>query len=185
MLREWTREDLYRIAEAGVFGPNERLELIDGQIVTKMSPQGNSHIICVLLVEDWLRDQVGRESHVRTQTPLALGHRDEPEPDVMVVAGRARDYSELPQPEQVALIVEVGDSTLTRDRRLKVPRYALAGIAEVWLIDVENRRLEIYREPAGSGYGIVTILAEDKPVSPLFRLEATVSVSELLPSRKP
>ena len=86
-----------------------------------------------------------------------------------------------PSPERVRLVVEIGDSTLTPDRRLKVPRYALAGIMEVWLVDVEGRRLEIHREPSGGAYGVVTILAEDKAVSPLFRPEASVTVSELLP----
>lgn len=185
VLRDWTREDLYRAAEAGVFRPEERLELIDGQLVTKMSPQGKPHVICVLLIDDWLDDQTGDEFHVRTQMPLALGVRDEPEPDVMVVRGKPSDYlEEHPSPEDVVLVVEVGDSTLTRDRRLKVPRYALAGIVEVWLVDVENRRLEIYREPVGDGYGVVTIFAEGKEVSPLFRPEARVVVSELLPNPK-
>ncbi len=179
-LREWTRDDYTRAAEAGVFRPDEKLELIDGQLVTKMSPQGNPHVICVLLIDD----QVGDEFHVRTQTPLALGPRDEPEPDVMVVRGRPRDYDALPSPERVALVVEVGDSTLTRDQRFKVPRYAAAGIEEVWLVDVEARRLEIYREPTGEAYGVVTILAEGKSVSPLFRPEASVLVSELLPDSR-
>ena len=182
-LREWTREEMYRAAEAGVFRPDERLELIDGQLVTKMSPQGNPHIICVLLIDDWLDDQTGDEYHTRTQTSIALGPRDEPEPDVLVVRGKPRDYDALPRPDQIALLVEVGDSTLSRDRRLKVPRYAVAGIEEVWLVDVEGRRLEVYREPSGDSYGVVTILAEGKRVSPLFRPEASVTVAELLPGR--
>lgn len=184
-LREWTRDELYRMAEAGVFDPHEKLELIDGRIVTKMSPQGKSHVICVLLVDDWLDDQTRAEYHVRTQMPLALGPRDEPEPDAMVVRGRPSDYlDEHPTPGQVPLVVEVGDSSLLKDRRLKVPRYAAAGVAEVWLVDLEGRRLEVYREPAGESYGVVTILAEGKAVSPLFRPEASVVVSELLPGRR-
>ena len=184
-LREWTRDEYRRAAEAGVFRPDERLELIDGQIVTKMSPQGNPHVICVLLIDDWLDDVVGNDYHVRTQTPVALGPRDEPAPDVMVVRGKPRDYDALPTPEQVVLLVEVGDSSLTRDRRLKVPRYALAEIPEVWLIDVEGRRLEIYREPAPDGYALVSILGEAKKASPLFAPEMRATVADLLPGKKP
>ncbi len=185
-LREWTREEMYRAAEAGVFRPDERLELIDGQLVVKMSPQGKPHVICVLKTAAWLNDVVGDDVHVRTQTPIALGPRDEPEPDVTVAYGVPDDYEdEHPLPHQVALLVEVGDSTLTRDRRRKIPRYAAAGIVEIWLVDLEGRRLEVYREPGEGGYGVVTILAEDRSVAPLFRPEARVVISELLPLRRP
>ena len=129
---------------------------------------------------------IGDDLHTRTQVPIALGRRDEPEPDVAVAWGVPDDYDlEHPAPSQIMLLVEVGDSSLLEDRRTKVPRYALAGISEVWLIDVEGRRLEIYRESAGNSYGVVTILAEDKTVSPLFRPEASVVVSDLLPMRRP
>ena len=184
-LRDWTREEMYRAAQAGVFRPDERIELVDGQLVVKMSPQGQPHVICVIKVSAWLNDIIGDDQHIHTQMPIALGPRDEPEPDIAVVQGRPDDYlDEHPLPHQVALLVEVGDSTLTRDRRLKVPRYAAAGVAEVWLVDLEGRRLETHRDPAPGGYGTVTTLAEDKSVSPLFQPEARVVVSDLLPQRR-
>lgn len=121
-----------------------------------------------------------------TQGPIALGAKDEPEPDVAAIWGTPDDdLDEHPRPEGVALIVEVADSGLARDRRLKIPRYALVGIPEVWLIDVEGRRLEVYLEPDGDTYGFVTILSENKEAAPLFAPEARVSVAELLPGRKP
>lgn len=194
-LREWTREEMRRAAEAGVFRPDERLELLDGQIVAVAKPTAQ-RCVGILLAAEFVRKsaRVGTKAsdgyraqeafHCRTRMPLALGPRDEPEPDVMVVRGSLREVGRgHPSPEQVVLVVEVGDSTLTRDRRQKVPRYALAGIVELWLVDVENRRLEVYREPSPEGYGVVTILSESKEVSPLFRPEARVVVSELLPNR--
>ena len=185
-LREWTRDEYRRAAEAGLFRPDERLELIDGQIVTKMSPQGKPHSICVVKTAAWLNDFLQDDAYVITQGPISLGVKDEPEPDVAVVWGSPDDdLEEHPSPGQIALLVEVADSSLARDRRLKVPRYALAGIAEVWLVDVEGRRLEIYREPSGDGYGVVTILSEAKDAAPLFAPEARVAVADLLPGRKP
>lgn len=117
--------------------------------------------------------------------PITLGPRDEPWPDVVVVIGKPDDFDiEHPLPQQVALLVEVADTTLQRDRRVKLPRYAFAEVGEVWLVDLENRRLEIYREPSQDGYGLVIILAEDKTASPLFKPEAQITVSDLLPNRR-
>ncbi len=183
--RTWTREEMYRAAEAGVFRPDERLELIDGQLVVKISPQERPHSICVIKISAWLNDITGDAAYVITQGPIVLGERDEPEPDVAVVRGSPDDdLDEHPFPGEVALVVEVGDPTLTRDRRLKVPRYAAAGIVEVWLVDVENRRLEIYREPERIGYGVVTILSEEHEAAPLFAPEAKTVIAELLPGRR-
>ena len=178
--REWTRKEMYRAAEAGVFRPDERLELIDGQLVTKMSPQGDLHAICILLIEDWLRDLTRKEYHVRTQMPIVLGPRDEPEPDLAVVMGGVRGIRRgHPTPDRLMLVVEVGDSTLVQDRRFKLPRYASAGIPEVWLADVEGRRLEVYRSPREGGYDGVRVLESSESVAPLFRLDSRIAVSEL------
>lgn len=181
-LRTWTRQEYERLAELGIFGPDERLELIDGQIVRKMT-NNPPHVLVHGLMEDWLRSISGPDHHVRSQSPVALSELSEPEPDLAVTRGNRWTYGDgHPGPGDIELIVEVSDSSLDRDRRVKAPLYARAGVKEVWIADVPARKLEVYREPAASGYGVALVLSEHDSASPLFRPEASVVISELLPN---
>ncbi len=181
-LRRWTRAEYNKAAELGLFRPEERLELLDGQIVQKMSPQSTPHVVCLRKIAKWLEDQVAHDFDVRQQAPIALSDASEPEPDIAVARGVAADYlAGHPGPSSLALVVEVADSSLARDRRLKVPLYAKAGITEFWLVDLEARSLNVYREPAEDGFHVVTILTEDRTVEPLFLHGREVRVGELLP----
>jgi Uma2 family endonuclease len=182
--RRWTREEYYRAAELGLFGPEERLELIRGEILQKVSPQKQSHITAVLLSEEGLEDAFRSVAcHVRVQGPITLPNDSEPEPDLLVVSGRVRDYeTRHPGPADVLLLVEVSDSTLRYDQTVKAALYAEAGIAEYWIVNLPERRLEVHRHPQGSGYADVTPYAERESVTPLSAPGASVRVADLLPS---
>ena len=143
--RRWTRAEYDRMIEHGLFGPDERLELIDGEILT-VTPQGTPHAGTIGLVQDVLCVVFGH-THVRVQLPFALDPASEPEPDLAVVAGTPRDYLAA-HPDSALLIVEVAETTLGFARRSKGSLYARAGIAEYWIVNVGDGALEVYRNPA-------------------------------------
>ena len=147
-----------------------------------MAPQYASHTTACLLVANYLVD-VFRENHVvRSQFPLALDDRSEPEPDLAVVRGRLRDYSDHhPSASDTVLLVEVSDSSLDYDRTDKLAAYARGGIPEYWILNLVDRVLEVYRKPAGDSYGEKRTLGADDPVAPLGCEDQAVSVADLLP----
>ena len=137
----WTREAYDRAVEAGVFGPDDRLELIDGQLLA-MTPQGSRHAAIVDLTGDVLREVFGADHRVRMQCPLVAGDDSEPEPDLAVVPGSARDYLDA-HPTGALLVVEVSDDSLRRDRLIKQRLYARHGIPEYWILALPDACLEV------------------------------------------
>src|SRR5579863_6654097 len=125
--------DYHRIAEAGILGEDDRVELIDGE-VRVMSPIGNPHAATVNRYNALLSTLVGKDAIVSVQNPIQLNDMSEPQPDVVLLRFRDDFYADkTPTPADVLLIIEVSDTTLAYDRLEKLPRYALAGIPEVWL----------------------------------------------------
>jgi Uma2 family endonuclease len=184
--RLWTREEYYKMAEAGVFRPDERVELIGGRIVT-MSPQNSPHFTAICLVEDRFRAIFGAGYVVRVQGPLDLSPSSQPEPDIAVVRGNVRDYASA-HPTTALLIVEVSESSLTFDRGEKACLYASAGIPEYWLVNLLDRRLEAYRDPVsmtgqpyGYGYQSGTHYFAADVVTPLAAPQGVIKVADLLP----
>lgn len=187
--RLWTREEYYKIAEAGVFRPGERVELIGGRIVA-MSPQHSRHFTAIGLVEDALRTLFSAGYTVRVQGPLDLSPSSQPEPDVTVVRGTIRDYASA-HPTTALLVVEVSESSLAFDRGEKASLYANASIAEYWIMNLGDRRLEVYRDPVpmpgqsyGYGYRSCTHYFAVDTVTPLAASQGALSaikVADLLP----
>ncbi len=135
-----------QLVDVGIFGPEDRVELLDGLLVTR-EPQGGRHATAVALVRAALEKAFGRTYYVREEKPIALDERSEPEPDVVVVPGRPRDYRDA-HPSQPVLVVEVADTSLALDRLRKGSLYARAGIADYWVVNLIDEVLEVYREPA-------------------------------------
>ena len=180
-LRTWTREEFSRAAEAGVFRAEERLELLDGQIVTKMT-QNAPHVACTQLIAEWLRPWLPAGHSLRIQFPLALSYRSQPEPDLAVVSGSPRDYSiNHPTPDRVRMIVEVADSSIREDLGSKVPLYAQEGIPELWIVDLAGRRIVMHSQPEGREYGLVRMVHAEDNIAPPFAGEHDTRVSDLLP----
>ncbi len=174
-----SRAEYDRAVEAGVFDPEARLELIDGDLHA-MTPQGSRHATGVDLVADSLRRAFGAGFHVRMQFPLAADDYSEPEPDIAVVMGEIRDYRDA-HPTSAFLVVEVSDESLRHDRTVKQRLYARCGIPEYWILALPDARLEIHRNPADDGYRTVSVHDDGDTVAPLARPEARISVDELLP----
>ncbi|ACY49036.1 Uma2 family endonuclease [Rhodothermus marinus] len=177
----WTREAFEKLAEVGLVAPDARLELIDGEILQKMSPQSSQHATAVLLVAEALRSIFTPPVYtIRVQLPLALGPYSEPEPDVAVVEGAPRQYRDE-HPSSAVLVVEVADASLQFDRTRKAALYARAGIPEYWIVNLLDGVLEVYRRPENDTYQQRMVLRTQDHVRPLARPEVEIAVAELLP----
>lgn len=185
-MRHWTRVEYERLIDLGAFGPEERLELIGGQLVVR-EPQGSPHSTGIRLVAGALRTAFGPGWNVDAQLPVALDEESEPEPDVTVVPGGPRDYL-ASHPSRPALVVEIALTSLALDRGEKASLYARAGIADYWIVNLLNNALEVYRDPQadlnaphGWQYGSVTLLRVGDVVTPLALPNRNIPVLDLLP----
>lgn len=150
--RRFTVEDFYRMLEAGILTEDDRVELIDGEIV-EMSPIGSRHAASVNRLMRYFIRHLGDAVVVTAQNPLRLNREAEPVPDVLVLKPRADFYAEShPGPDDVLLVVEVSDTTLAYDRRVKLPLYARAGVPEVWIVNLPKAVVEVYVGPGGHTY---------------------------------
>ena len=144
--------DYDRMAQAGILGEDDRCELIEGEIID-MTPIGLGHVSCVNRLNQLFATHAAGKAIVSVQNPIRLNAQSEPQPDIAVLRYRDDFYRDFhPTPEDVLLIVEVADASLRYDREIKLPLYARHGIPEVWIIDLQNGRVEIFRGPEGDRY---------------------------------
>ena len=169
------------MAEAGIFHPEERVELIAGQII-RMSAKGTAHTAAVRRTAKIWRNLLENQAEVYTQDPIQLDDFSEPEPDIAVVRIDPLDYADHhPTPSEVYLIIEVADSSFKYDRETKAKAYAKSGIADYWVLDVIDRKLHVFREPTQEGYHSEVILCEDASVSPLKFPQEAIALQDILP----
>jgi Uma2 family endonuclease len=179
--RRFTADEYLRMAEAGILTEDDRVELIDGEIV-EMSPTGRRHVAAVNRCNRVFSRSVGARALVSIQNPVHLAPYDEPEPDVVLLRPRADDYAdELARPADILLLVEVADSSLEYDRQTKLPLYAAAGIPEAWLLNLREHRLEVHREPSPTGYVRSQVYRPGERVAPLAFPDVETAVADLLP----
>jgi Uma2 family endonuclease len=183
--RSWTRAEYYAAAEAGIFGVFERLELIEGDIVS-MCPNGVRHVNSTQKMYVRARAAFRRiPCIVRKEDPIVVDDGTEPEPDIAVVRGVREDYAgRHPCANDVLLIVEVSDLTLRGDREQKGRVYAQAGIPDYWVVNLIGRRLEVYRDPkevdgVWNYHTVLTFDANDS-VAPLNAPKSNILVSDIL-----
>ena len=151
--RLFTADEFHKMAEAGILHEDDRIELIEGELI-EMAAIGTRHFTCVNTLNRFLVRSVGDEGIVSVQNPVRLHEKLEPQPDLVVL--RNKDYSEaLPGPEDVLLLIEVSDTTTRYDRETKLPLYARSGVQEAWVVDLQNRAVERHTEPSESGYRLV------------------------------
>lgn len=177
MLRyRFTAEEFHRMAEAGILPEDARVELVEGEIVT-MSPIGKKHAYALNTLVDLFSPLVGK-AVLSVQNPLELGPATEVYPDLALLKPPRTRYRErLPQGEDVLLLVEVADTSLEYDLKVKLPLYAKAGIPEVWVVDLVRDQVHVFRQPTGEGYGQREILEEGE----LEILGLKIPVREVLP----
>ena len=175
----WTVEEYHRMGAVGLLDADARVELIEGEIV-EMAPIGDAHAATSNRLNRLLVLAVGERGIVAVGNPVRLSQRSEPQPDFSVLRPRADYQTKGPRPEDVMLAVEVSDTTLRRDRRVKLALYARAGIPEFWIVNLEVREVEIYRSPGGDSYASV----ERKGPGDVVTMEAlpgvTIAISRIL-----
>ncbi len=176
-VKHWTRDDYYRMAEAGLFR-GQRVELIEGEILT-MSPMNPAHAAALQLVAKALERAFGAGHCVRVQLPLHVDDTSEPEPDLAVVPGTPRDYDS--HPRTALLVVEISDTTLGFDRGRKRELYAHAGIQEYWIVNLLDYRVEVHRFPEGGDYKYTTTVDSSGTLTTLAAAQIPIPVAELLP----
>jgi Uma2 family endonuclease len=178
----FNRQQYHGLVEAGILKEDARVELIRGEVFV-MAAINARHASTVDKLTLLLIEGVARRAIVRAQSPFAIGDDSEPQPDLLLLKPRPDWYSsDHPQRSDLLLVVEVADTTLRYDRQVKLPLYAEAGISEVWIVNLVEAVLEIYREPRADGYGTLLRRKAGDTVSPLAFPDLVLPVAELLPS---
>ncbi len=180
-IRPITADEYHRMLDAGILYEREPVELLEGQLIA-MPPEGPVHSSVVSRLTDALVRRFSGRAIVRPGNALALSRVSEPQPDFALVRPRDDWYSgALPGPRDVLLLIEVSWSTLRYDRRDKLRAYARAGIAEFWIVDLVNRRVEVHAEPHELGYASSRSARPGESLAPRAFPEDAIAVESILP----
>jgi Uma2 family endonuclease len=174
-------DDYHRMGEAGILHEDDRVELIDGELID-MAPIGQDHAGTVDALNHSMVTAFAGRAIVRVQNPLRLDRFNEPQPDITILRPRADFYRRgaVPGPADTLLMIEVADTSLRYDRGVKLPLYARAGIAEVWIVDLRRRVVEVHRDPGPGGYAAVTTHGPADTVFPVLAPDIGVALRDVL-----
>ena len=178
--RRFTADEFYRMADAGLFGSEERVEFVEGDIV-EMSPIGDRHLLCVNQASELFILAFAGKARVSIQNAVRLNIRNVPQSDLVLYKPRA-DHRQTTRPkaENCFLVLEVSESSLRYDTKVKVPIYAKTGVPEVWIEDLQNDVLLVYRDPSNNGYAAQQTFSPTESVSALAFPDISFPVRDLL-----
>ena len=180
--RRFTVDEYLQMVEAGILTEEDRVELLDGEIV-EMTPIGVPHAACVAALMRVLVVGVGTRAVVWPRGPIRLSESSQPEPDVTLLRPRPVPYrAAAPERRDVLLLIEVSDTSLRRDHELKLPLYARAGIPEYWIVDIPGDAMEVHTKPSGSSYASVRRFSTNESVSPQAFPDLRIAVDEVFGS---
>ena len=178
--RYFNVDDYYRMAEAGVIARDDRVELIEGEVMT-MSPIGKRHAGCVKRLNRLLNHTVAQIPIVSVQDPITIDQFSEPQPDIALLKPRQDFYSSShPTPADVLLVIEVADTSVEYDRGVKLPLYARAGIPEAWLVILPKEIIEVHSHPKNGKYQKVQRLKRGKTLESSSVAGLSLSVDDIL-----
>ena len=178
--KRFTVDEYYRMAEVGILDPDDRVELIEGEIVP-MSPIGVRHGGCVNRATDLFTRLFRDKAIVTVQNPVRLNNFNEPQPDLTLCKWRSDFYSSHhPRPDEILLAMEVADTTLKKDTQLKLPIYARLGIAELWIVDLKHDRILVFRDRKGDQYQTHLDFSRRQTLSVMAFPDALIKVEEVL-----
>lgn len=177
--RQFTVAEYYEMGKAGILTEDDRVELIEGEII-EMSPIGDAHAWCVNRLNRLFSKAVGDVAVVSVQNPVRLGDRSEPVPDVMLVRLGPGLRGPHPTPADVLLLVEVSDTTLAYDEQVKVPLYARSGVPETWIVDLNREAIRAHREPTPKGYRLIEVHQRGDRISPSAFPDLSLGVDDIL-----
>jgi len=178
--KRFTVDEYYRMADAGILAPGDRVELIDGEII-QMSPIGDRHLGCVNATTEIFIAAFKGRAVISGQNPVQLSDFTEPQPDIVLLKPRKDFYrGKHPEATDALLDVEVSDTTLAYDRDVKLSHYAAAGIPEVWIEDLNSDRIVVFRNPVDGVYQIRLVLGREESISVQVFPETVFTVSDFL-----
>jgi Uma2 family endonuclease len=178
--RKLTADEYDRMGEAGILHEDERVELIDGEIY-EMTPIGDDHVGAVNGLTFLFIRRLGDRVTVSPQNPIRLNDFSEPQPDVSILRFRADFYgTRKARPDDVHLLIEVARTSLDYDRLTKLPRYAAAGITEVWIVNLSDHIIEVYRDPREGTYTTILTYRRGEMLAPTAFPDLTIRVEEIL-----
>jgi len=176
----FTVAEYARMGQVGIFSEDERVELVCGEVI-EMPPIGERHAACVDALAYALRGKLGRRFIVRVQGPVRLDEHSQPQPDITVLKWRDDFYRHAhPGPGDILLVIEVSDTTLEYDMKVKVPLYARAGIPETWVVNLPGKRIKAYADPAGGAYQTITSYTRGEELRSRSLAALRVSVAEVI-----
>lgn len=180
--RRFTAREYHKMAEAGILNEDDRVELIEGEIIL-MSPVGGHHLWSVTRLDDTLHDSIGGKANILVQNPIHTDEHGEPQPDIAVV--RKRNYgNQTPTAEDVLIAIEVADTSLAYDSNLKLPLYASVGIPESFLVDIKGRTIERRSDPANGRYRSTRLAGPGEKIESTVFPELVLDVSEIIGIRE-
>ena len=178
--RLFTTDEFFQMVAAGILTKDDRVELIEGEIV-EMPPIGSQHAGVLNRFVKLFKPVIDTEAVLAFQNPLRLSGDSAPQPDVAVLRLRNDYYTDShPEPEDVLLLIEIADSSLLSDQRVKAPLYADAGIPELWIVNLTNLTVEVHRDPSAAGYLLNSIARRGDSLSPVALPSLSFTVDDLL-----
>jgi len=178
--RHFSITEYKRMAETGILSEDDRVELIEGEVV-EMSPIGSRHAACVRRLDALFNQRLGGAAQVSAQNPILIDDYSQPEPDIALLEPRGDYYSEEhPAARDVLLVVEVADTSVEYDRQVKAPLYARAGIGEMWLVNLQEDVLEVYTRAENGAYRDRKLLKKGDSVTLTAIPGFTVNIKDIL-----
>lgn len=179
--RLFSVEEYHKMIETGIINEDDRVELLDGRII-EMSPKSAAHAAVNEDVADIFKNRLKKKAVVRSQNPIILDDRSEPEPDIVIATPpKHKYYSQHPTPSDILLVMEISDATLSRDRQTKGAAYAECGIIQYLLLNLKKREIEDYREPSKDGYRSKQTYTAKQSFSLVAFPNVLIKVRDLLP----
>jgi len=178
--RYFSVDEYHRMGEAGIFTEDDRVELIEGEIL-KMTPIGSRHAGTVNRLSSNLYDFLGKRAIVAVQNPILLNDFSEPQPNIAILKPRADFYTQsLPAPADVLAVIEIADTSLAYDRDMKLPAYARSAIPEVWIVDLAAQAVEVHTDPINGVYRNVRSYRRGDTITPVHFSDLAIVVDDIL-----
>jgi hypothetical protein len=191
--KRFTTNDFRRMLESGILQEGEPYELLDGEVIRKTDYPaypfsqativgiGKRHAASTKRINAVFADRLRGQAIVGVQDPVHLNEYSEPQPDISVLKLNPDFYlSAHPKPDEIYLLLEVSDTTLELDRTVKLPLYAKAGICEVWIVNLRDGQVEVYRSPAGDTYSAAQVFSAGQRLTIAGLPEVSITVDEIL-----
>ena len=175
----FTVDEYHKLADAGILEEDDRVELLDGEIILK-SPVGFRHAKAVRRLNRVFSRASRDRYDVSIQDPFIISDDSEPQPDVLLLDFEVDEYEGLPEARHTYLVIEVADSTLRYDRGRKLKAYARAGIAELWIVNLKENTIEVYRDPSEESYASKRIARGQERVASVMFPDVKVTVSKIV-----